>query len=848
MKKNTAASSFYMFLALSFVLVLFDEAFAATMQEEYFTQKLDHFGGIFEQRTWKQRFWYDDSAIEKFENRRTDRIPVMLCFPGIVWDLKTSDQTPQLVCADMLRSAKENNAIAIILETRYYGRSRPTPDTSVANLKFLTSSQMVNDFITFYKFATQKWNLTSPIDVHVPPGYRPTPKTPSSLSRGNGDPPVLPAFPFNPWFLFGHGFGGTLAAWSAETLSSVVVGAIVSSAPVHASVSFPLFGQSIADVYGADAFGGSKECVEEMKRAFDVVGTALSKASSRKQYIYPVFYNQSSVAENREDGVVELDPLDSSDMQALFGEWLQLPFRFGIGSASPKNAIGTICRSLLAETKKTLLERIGSIVVGSKLPLPVVSTSLEGVTLPMPWIPFQINGSAMGKIEPLTASPAGALESARSGKRASPQAASAAIAMNASDFNGARLVLWQLCSELGWFQMCGNDQSCPFSGAPRVTSESVNIAACDVVFGTPPSSSSSPLSPSVEPIWSLDHLQDAANTINLMYGGGDPRKLRARVLWVSGEFDPWRYLSIGSLSVRSSALANSEAKTFCGREGSSCSFATSEAYPFDSNCCAGLTCQPADAFTTRFTCGGGDNSWPETLAVRGAPGSGERWSPPHAATMIVRSTIESTWIAPSTANESDEISDARDAISTVISRWIDMCNEPAPGPSNNSNSDSHMNFVAAITIVSSAAAFILVVLVVLALRHKKKWQDDGESNLPSASRLSGGAVAGRASSLANRSRKSLTFNEDVLVVADRNIPIRVRRARVEADDSASVVLLHEDNLSVRTESTVRSGVDSEPNSLRSDGGGGFSGAVVGFSRFCADPENSEVLRLPLIGE
>ncbi len=87
---------------------------------------------------------------------------------------------------------------------RYYGESHPTPNTSVANLKWLSSRQALLDVVAFKDFIMQKYSLTKD----------------------------------NRWVSFGGSYSGALSGWLRLKYPETVVGAVATSAPVLAKYDF----------------------------------------------------------------------------------------------------------------------------------------------------------------------------------------------------------------------------------------------------------------------------------------------------------------------------------------------------------------------------------------------------------------------------------------------------------------------------------------------------------------------------------------------------------------------------------------------------------------------------------
>lgn len=87
---------------------------------------------------------------------------------------------------------------------RYYGDSHPTKDTSMSNLKYLSSRQALADFAYFHDLMVTQYNMTAQ----------------------------------NKWISFGGSYSGALSAWLRLLYPKVVVGAVASSAPVLAKLDY----------------------------------------------------------------------------------------------------------------------------------------------------------------------------------------------------------------------------------------------------------------------------------------------------------------------------------------------------------------------------------------------------------------------------------------------------------------------------------------------------------------------------------------------------------------------------------------------------------------------------------
>jgi len=101
------------------------------------------------------------------------------------------------------RIARQNNAFMFILEHRHYGQSQPGNDLSTANLRTLSSAQMLEDVGMFIPAMISQFNLD---------GAK--------------------------WIAFGGSYSGALAAWMRQRHPELIVGAVGSSGPVQAKVNF----------------------------------------------------------------------------------------------------------------------------------------------------------------------------------------------------------------------------------------------------------------------------------------------------------------------------------------------------------------------------------------------------------------------------------------------------------------------------------------------------------------------------------------------------------------------------------------------------------------------------------
>ncbi|XP_056140106.1 thymus-specific serine protease [Lampris incognitus] len=161
------------------------------LEEQWFTQKLDHFNGA-DSRVWKQRYFVNDKFYRSGG-------PVFLMIGGegpavLAW----------MVEGTWLTYAQKLGALCLMLEHRFYGQSHPTVDLSTENLRFLSSRQALEDLAHFRTVMAESKGLTE-----------------------------------KKWVAFGGSYPGSLAAWFRLKYPHLVHASVATSAPIHAAVNFP---------------------------------------------------------------------------------------------------------------------------------------------------------------------------------------------------------------------------------------------------------------------------------------------------------------------------------------------------------------------------------------------------------------------------------------------------------------------------------------------------------------------------------------------------------------------------------------------------------------------------------
>ncbi|CRK95838.1 CLUMA_CG009287, isoform A [Clunio marinus] len=134
----------------------------------------------------------------------------------------------------MYELAEETRGMIVSLEHRYYGTSRPTEDTSVANLQWLNAHQALADIAQFVEFIRANY-------------------------YGAENARVI---------AFGRGYGGTLAAWARQKYPSAVDAVWASSAYINGVLEYPQF---MTNTFNTINSIGGPECGSILEDAFRMI-------------------------------------------------------------------------------------------------------------------------------------------------------------------------------------------------------------------------------------------------------------------------------------------------------------------------------------------------------------------------------------------------------------------------------------------------------------------------------------------------------------------------------------------------------------------------------------------------
>lgn len=240
----------------------------APVEEKYFERAIvDHFAPLAERTYWKQRYFVN----EEFWAGRDYPVFVSIGGEGPVGPRALTNRT------FINAMAKKHRALLIAVEHRYYGKSYPTADMSLANMRYLSSEQALADLAHMHAFISQKYGVSDRAQ----------------------------------WIGFGGSYPGNLAAWVKLKYPALFAGTIASSAPVLAKTDFAEYMEVVGD--GLRYFGGG-ECYHAVETAINALRVLLDGGAAGRKRIDELFVPCDAMTNEYDDSVFE-----SSVMSAFQG-------------------------------------------------------------------------------------------------------------------------------------------------------------------------------------------------------------------------------------------------------------------------------------------------------------------------------------------------------------------------------------------------------------------------------------------------------------------------------------------------------------------------------------------------
>eukprot|EP00099_Drosophila_melanogaster_P013078 NP_001287406.1 uncharacterized protein Dmel_CG3734, isoform B [Drosophila melanogaster] len=195
---------------------------ADVVQTLWIEQKLDHFDPE-ETRTWQMRYMLNDALYQS-------GAPLFIYLGG-EWEISSG----RITGGHLYDMAKEHNALLAYTEHRYYGQSKPLPDLSNENIKYLNVNQSLADLAYFINTIKQN-------------------------HEGLSDSKVI---------IVGGSYSATMVTWFKKLYPDLVAGGWASSAPLLAKVNFveykEITGQSIEQMGGSACYKRIENGIAEME-------------------------------------------------------------------------------------------------------------------------------------------------------------------------------------------------------------------------------------------------------------------------------------------------------------------------------------------------------------------------------------------------------------------------------------------------------------------------------------------------------------------------------------------------------------------------------------------------------
>mmetsp|Transcript_5464 Transcript_5464/g.13044 ORF Transcript_5464/g.13044 Transcript_5464/m.13044 type:complete len:571 (-) Transcript_5464:204-1916(-) len=206
-------------------------------------QPLDHYDAT-DTRSWTQRVFVRRAFFDGTG-------PVFVCVGGEGPPLDASSLVASPHCNDAVELAAVVGALLVAVEHRYFGPSadvRPLPSFDTESLRYLSSSQAVEDLINVHAAVSLNYSLT----------HR------------------------NRWVTFGGSYPGLVAGYARLRLPHLFHAAVSSSSPWKAVVDMPQYNNGVASALANTAVGGSANCASTVRDGHAELLLALRTEEGRR--------------------------------------------------------------------------------------------------------------------------------------------------------------------------------------------------------------------------------------------------------------------------------------------------------------------------------------------------------------------------------------------------------------------------------------------------------------------------------------------------------------------------------------------------------------------------------------
>ncbi|XP_020713996.1 putative serine protease K12H4.7 [Ceratitis capitata] len=168
-----------------------DRAISRKVSTKTIEQKLDHFDSTNE-KTWQMRYMENDNYFKEGG-------PIFI-YVGGEWSISSLS----IRMGHFVDMAKEHDGLLFYTEHRYYGKSLPTSDLTVDNLKYLHVKQSLADLAHFIKYQRENY----------------------------------PGLENSKVIMAGGSYAASMVVWFKHTYPELLTGGWASSAPLLAKVDF----------------------------------------------------------------------------------------------------------------------------------------------------------------------------------------------------------------------------------------------------------------------------------------------------------------------------------------------------------------------------------------------------------------------------------------------------------------------------------------------------------------------------------------------------------------------------------------------------------------------------------
>ncbi|KAJ0395688.1 hypothetical protein ATCC90586_007927 [Pythium insidiosum] len=228
------------------------------IKELYFDEAIvDHSAPVNKRTFWKQRYFIN----EQFWAGRDYPVFVFIGGEGPLGPRTLTNRN------FINYLAEKHRALLVAVEHRFYGKSYPTPDMSLDNLRVLTSEQALADLARFHAFLTDKYGL-------------------EGVS----------------WVGFGGSYPGNLAAWVKLKYPALFAGTVASSAPLLAKRDFAEYMEVVGD--GLRYFGGG-DCYDRVEESIKALRELMDGGRGGRAQVDALFEPCYAMTNEFDDSVFE---------------------------------------------------------------------------------------------------------------------------------------------------------------------------------------------------------------------------------------------------------------------------------------------------------------------------------------------------------------------------------------------------------------------------------------------------------------------------------------------------------------------------------------------------------------